>query len=56
VAVVGGAVTIRGHLERRSAALRLARAIAHVDGVITVIDQLTYACEDTTPKMPRARL
>jgi hypothetical protein len=56
VAVVGGAVTIRGHLERHSAALRLARAVAHVDGVITVIDQLTYACEDTTPKMPRARL
>jgi CBS domain-containing protein len=56
VAVFGGAVTIRGHLERHSAALRLARAVAHVDGVITVIDQLTYACEDTTPKMPRARL
>jgi CBS-domain-containing membrane protein len=56
VAVVSGAVTIRGHLERRSAALRLAEAIAHVDGVITVIDHLTFACEDTTPKMPRARL
>jgi CBS domain-containing protein len=56
VTVVGGAVTIRGQLERRSAALRLAEAIAHVDGVITVIDHLTYACDDTTPKMPRARL
>ena len=57
VRVVGGAVTISGHLERRSAALRLAEAIAHVDGVITVIDHLTYAREDTTPKKtPRARL
>jgi CBS-domain-containing membrane protein len=56
VTVVGGAVTIRGHLERRSAALRLVEAIAHVDGVITVINHLTYAREDTTPKMPRARL
>ncbi|HZE32177.1 MAG TPA: CBS domain-containing protein [Actinoallomurus sp.] len=56
VRVVGGAVTISGHLERRSAALRLAEAIAHVDGVITVIDHLTYAREDTTPKLPRARL
>ena len=57
VRVVGGAVTISGRLERRSAALRLAEAIAHVDGVITVIDHLTYACEDTIPKKtPRARL
>jgi CBS domain-containing protein len=56
VRVIGGAVTISGQLERRSAALRLAKAIAHVDGVITVIDHLTYAREDTAPKTPRARL
>ena len=56
VRVVGGAVTISGHLERRSAALRLVEAITHVDGVITVIDHLTYAREDTARKTPRARL
>jgi CBS-domain-containing membrane protein len=56
VTAVGGTVTIRGRLERRSDALRLANAIAHVGGVITVIDHLTYRRDDTATKAPRARL
>jgi osmotically-inducible protein OsmY len=55
VTVVGGTVTIRGRLERHSAALRLAEAIAHVGGVITVMDHLTYDLEDAA-RGPRARL
>jgi CBS-domain-containing membrane protein len=55
VAVMGGTVTIRGRLERHSDALRLADAIAHVGGVITVMDHLTYELEDV-PRGPRARL
>jgi CBS domain-containing protein len=50
VTVVCGKVTIGGELERRSAALRLARAIAHVGGVIAVIDHLTYRADDTMPR------
>jgi len=46
VAVMGGTVTIRGRLERRSAALRLADAIAHVGGVITLMDHLTWELDD----------
>jgi CBS domain-containing protein len=49
VSVVGGTVTIGGELERRSAALRLSHAIAHVGGVIAVIDHLTYRLDDTRP-------
>lgn len=56
VGCVGGTVTIRGRLERRSAALRLAEAIAHVGGVIAVGDHLTYDLDDTATKPPRARL
>lgn len=56
VACVGGAVTIRGRLEHRSAALRLADAIAHVGGVIAVNDHLTYELDDTATKPPRTRL
>lgn len=55
VAVIGGTVTIRGRLERHSAALRLAEAIAHVGGVITVMDHLTYELDDAA-RGPRARL
>jgi CBS-domain-containing membrane protein len=53
VTVVGGTVTIQGRLERRTAAIRLAEAIAHLDGVITVIDHLTYELDDTITKTPR---
>lgn len=56
VTVVGGTVTIVGRLERRSATLRLAEAVAHVGGVITVIDHLTYELDDTATKGPSARL
>ena len=55
VAVIGGTVTIRGRLERHSGTLRLAEAIAHVGGVITVMDHLTYELDDTS-RGPRARL
>jgi CBS-domain-containing membrane protein len=55
VAVIGGTVTIRGRLERHSAALRLCEAIAHVDGVITVMDHLTYDLDDAA-RGPRASL
>lgn len=56
VTAVGGTVTIRGRIERRSDALRLAEAIAHVAGVITVVDQLKFQLDDTGPKAARARL
>lgn len=56
VTCVGGTVTIRGGLERRSAALRLAEAIVHVGGVIAVRDHMTYELDDTATKPPRARL
>lgn len=55
VTVVGGTVTIRGRLERHSAAIRLAEAVAHVGGVITVMNHLTYDVEDAA-RGPRARL
>jgi CBS domain-containing protein len=56
VGCVGGTVTIRGRLERRSVAVRLAEAIAHVGGVIAVSDHLTYVLDDTATKPHRARL
>jgi len=56
VTAVGGTVTIRGRLERRSDTLRLAEAIAHVAGVITVVDHLKYQLDDTGAKAARARL
>jgi CBS domain-containing protein len=55
VSVVNGVVTIRGRLDRRSSAVRLAEAIGHVGGVITVIDHLTYDLDDIA-RTPRAHL
>lgn len=52
VTAVGGTVTLSGRLESRSCALRLAEAVAHVGGVITVIDHLTYERDDTVAKAP----
>jgi CBS-domain-containing membrane protein len=52
VTAVGGTVTLSGRLESRSCALRLADAVAHVGGVITVIDHLTYERDDTVAKAP----
>jgi CBS domain-containing protein len=54
VTVLDGTVTVRGTLARRSVALRLTDAIAHVGGVITVIDHLAYERDDTA-KPSRAR-
>jgi len=55
VSVAGGTVTIRGRLDRHSDALRLAEAVAHVGGVITVNDRLTYELDDVA-RASRARL
>lgn len=52
VSVVGGTVMIGGELEHRTAALRLARAIGHVGGVVAVIDHLRYRLDDTKPNVP----
>jgi len=52
VHVVGGTVTVRGDLALRSAAVRLADAITHVDGVITVLDRLTYERDDLDTTLP----
>ncbi len=46
VGVVSGSVSIRGEVDRRSAANRLAEAIRHVEGVVTVDDRLTYRLDD----------
>ncbi len=60
VSVVGGTVLIRGQVERRSEAVRLAEAIGHVDGVAAVGDHMVYRRDDRAPeehraKSPRAR-
>ncbi len=55
VSVVGGTVLIRGQVERRSEAVRLAEAIGHVDGVVTVADHMVYRHDDRAPKDPRVR-
>jgi CBS-domain-containing membrane protein len=52
VTVAGGVVTIRGRLGLRSDALRLVGAITHVEGVISVVDRLTYERDDTTDRAP----
>lgn len=52
VTVAGGVVTIRGRLGLRSDALRLVGAITHVEGVISVVDRLTYQRDDTTDRAP----
>src|SRR3569833_2508969 len=52
VHVTGGTVTVRGDLALRSAAVRLADAVTHVDGVITVLDRLTYERDDLDTTQP----
>jgi CBS domain-containing protein len=54
VRVANGAVTIRGTVERWSAATRLADAIRHVGGVICVDDRLSV--DDRARHEPRAPL
>jgi CBS domain-containing protein len=54
ISVVGGTVTVRGGLARHSDALRLAKAIARVDGVITVIDHVRYEHDDVTVPLPHS--
>lgn len=54
VSVAGGAVTIRGEVEHRSAGVRLADAVGHVEGVVAVTDHLTCKRDDTR-SVPRAQ-
>jgi CBS domain-containing protein len=56
VSVVSGTVMIRGEVESRSAAGRLAEAIGHVEGVATVDDRLVYRQDSRTSKAPPAHL
>jgi osmotically-inducible protein OsmY len=54
VSVDRGTVTLRGEVDRRSTAVTLIEAVRHVEGVVTVTDQLTYRRDDTHSAMPRA--
>lgn len=56
VNVLNGTVTIRGEVDRRTVASRLAEAIRHVEGVVSVADQLVYGWDDRAPKTRRAHL
>ncbi len=47
VDVVDGAVTLRGHLDRRTTAAIAAHLIAGVPGVVAVVDDLTWEFDDT---------
>jgi osmotically-inducible protein OsmY len=47
VAVEGGVVTLRGHLQRRTGADQAAELSAQVDGVVAVHNQLTFSQDDT---------
>jgi CBS domain-containing protein len=47
VEVTDGVVTLRGGVERRSAALRLAALARAVDGVTGVVDELAWNVDDT---------
>jgi CBS domain-containing protein len=55
VSVVGGAVTIRGRLERRSDAVRLGGAVVHVAGVSTLVDHLKYQVDDSASSLMSRR-
>ncbi len=48
VGVVDGVVTLRGRVDRGSVAQDAVRLAGEVDGVARVIDQLTFAFDDTT--------
>ena len=42
-----GVVTLRGRLQRRSLARDAVRLAGEVEGVVRVVDRLTFACDDT---------
>ena len=47
VVVVGGRVTLRGRLDRRSSVEIAVRLTGAIDGVVTVLDELTWDWDDT---------
>lgn len=47
VEVAGGIVTLRGELPKKSEALAAVRLTENLDGVVAVVDELTYAEDDT---------
>ncbi|MFD8266917.1 CBS domain-containing protein [Streptomyces althioticus] len=49
VAVEDGVVTLTGKLERRSDVDAAVRAASRIDGVVAVVDQLSYRVDDTRP-------
>ncbi len=50
--VTGGVVRLRGELERRSMIADAVRLVGEVDGVVGVIDELTYTVDDTHGGVP----
>lgn len=51
-AVDNGVVTLKGHLDRRSDAALAMRIAEQVDGIVAVVDQLTYHLDDSRPPRP----
>ncbi|WP_328980298.1 CBS domain-containing protein [Streptomyces canus] len=47
VSVVQGVVTLTGHMERKSETAIALSMIARIDGVVGVVDKLTYRLDDT---------
>jgi CBS domain-containing protein len=47
VAVAGGVVTLTGELECRSVTALLVELVGRVDGVVAVVDRLSYRVDDT---------
>ena len=54
VSVDHGTVTLRGEVEDRHAARMLTDAVRHVDGVVTVIDKLSYRSDGDPSARPPA--
>ncbi|WP_328946450.1 CBS domain-containing protein [Streptomyces sp. NBC_00250] len=52
VHVLDGVVTLAGRVRRRSQALMLVRLAESVDGVVAVVDRLTFHEDDTPPAAP----
>ncbi|MGA5316963.1 CBS domain-containing protein [Streptomyces pseudogriseolus] len=52
VTVEDGVVTLTGRLERRSEVDVAVRAAGGLDGVVAVVDQLSYGVDDTRPRPP----
>ncbi|MFE7967062.1 CBS domain-containing protein [Streptomyces cellulosae] len=55
LAVEDGVVTLTGRLEKRSDADVAVRAASRIDGVVAVVDQLSYRVDDTRPDRTAAK-